>query len=79
MLAQGAELAEMKATILGGSEEYEIDSNQKGVGEKNILVATSVLNESKIVIEGSHTGDRFGRIVVVDNSLHTLSVEAIKS
>lgn len=79
MLAQGAEKSEMKASVLGGSEEYEIDSNQKGVGEKNVQMALSILSENGIPVEGSHTGDKFGRIVLADNSLHSLSVEAIEA
>jgi chemotaxis protein CheD len=64
MIQLGAKRENLKAKIFGGGGLIESGANSTLVGERNIRVASLILEEKKIPIVASSTGGRKGRKIL---------------
>lgn len=68
MLALGCRKENLKAKVFGGGAVLQGASGLMNVGERNIMLARSALEEAKIPILTSHLGDTFGRKIIYNTS-----------
>lgn len=66
MKSLGSRTEDLQAKVFGGGELLEIGNGRPSmmIGERNIMVARTMLAEKKIPILGSSTGGRKGRKII---------------
>ncbi len=66
MRSLGSRTEDLQAKVFGGGELLEIGNGRPSmmIGERNIMVARTMLAEKKIPILGSSTGGRKGRKII---------------
>ncbi|HAG17168.1 MAG TPA: chemotaxis protein CheD [Bacteroidales bacterium] len=68
MIWAGASIENMEAKVFGGGNVINTTSNLYNIGERNIEMAFSKLNEYGIRVVGSSTGGKKGRKILMDSS-----------
>lgn len=63
LAAQGIQNNELEAYIYGGASRFDIKFNGKGVGERNVEAARTILKNLNIKIKNENTGGTGGRKV----------------
>ncbi len=68
MIKSGSSIENIEAKIFGGGNVINSINNIYRIGDRNIEVAISKLNEFNIKILGSSTGGKLGRKILMDTS-----------
>ncbi len=79
LLAQGADLADLRAKLAGGARIFSFSQTerQKEVGRENILCARQQLQELGIPLVSEDTGENYGRSVYFHTSDGRLAIETV--
>jgi len=74
IVEMGGDYTSVEAKITGGSEMFEFDSFEDGVGERNVLAARKELEKLGVPVTAEDVGGERGRTVEFDAETGTLSI-----
>ena len=74
MEAAGADSAQLRAWIIGGSEMLQFDSGGESIGSRNIALARQLLDEYGLTLVEADVGGNHGRSIQFDPAAGTVSI-----
>jgi len=78
MITFGVRKSNIKAKVFGGGEVIETKIKQFNIGERNIQVAYSILEEYRIPILGASVGGKHGRKILFNTATGEVKQKLIK-
>lgn len=77
MLLKGAQKHHIIAKIAGGAEMFKMQSDQEGVGKRNIKAVREVLRHLRVPLIGEDIGNTFGRSIWFDPINGSLKIKTV--
>lgn len=70
----GADTADLRAWIVGGSEMIQFESNGESIGSRNIAMAKQLLSDHGLRLVDADVGGNHGRSLTFDPAAQTVSI-----